>query len=366
MRRARDRPRRRTLGVAGVLATLLGDLPLASVDPAPGSTGSSRRWPGRVGPLFVVTGRRGGVSGPDLRRAATVDLAIAAFGARAALGRGPARAARFRGDSIARQYRMTGGHIRLVAPAADAAARSGRTHGTRQCRGGRRCPRAAAPSLRRHRDPGGHAGFVGRCRRRARDNARPQPGRGPLPPPRARWRAAVGAGARTRARPACARCSAGRAAPARPSPPARWRRGSALDLYRVDLATVVNKYLGETEKNLDRLFDARRGDRRRRCCSTRATPDDAAHLGASRRTTATPTSRPTSCCSGSSRSRASSWSPPTPRTASTARSSAGWTSSSTSLRPAGRALVARGSCTCLRGHGVATDVHGRRSPRTVR
>ena len=29
-----------------------------------------------------------------------------------------------------------------------------------------------------------------------------------------------------------------------------------LDLYRVDLATLVSKYIGETEKNLKRLFDA--------------------------------------------------------------------------------------------------------------
>jgi len=30
----------------------------------------------------------------------------------------------------------------------------------------------------------------------------------------------------------------------------------ALDLYRIDLASVVSKYIGETEKNLKRLFDA--------------------------------------------------------------------------------------------------------------
>ena len=29
-----------------------------------------------------------------------------------------------------------------------------------------------------------------------------------------------------------------------------------LDLYRIDLAGVVSKYIGETEKNLRRLFDA--------------------------------------------------------------------------------------------------------------
>ena len=31
-----------------------------------------------------------------------------------------------------------------------------------------------------------------------------------------------------------------------------------LDLYKVDLAGVVSKYIGETEKNLDRIFDAAR------------------------------------------------------------------------------------------------------------
>jgi SpoVK/Ycf46/Vps4 family AAA+-type ATPase len=29
-----------------------------------------------------------------------------------------------------------------------------------------------------------------------------------------------------------------------------------LDLFRIDLATVVSKYIGETEKNLRRVFDA--------------------------------------------------------------------------------------------------------------
>jgi SpoVK/Ycf46/Vps4 family AAA+-type ATPase len=31
---------------------------------------------------------------------------------------------------------------------------------------------------------------------------------------------------------------------------------AGLDLYRIDLATVVSKYIGETEKNLQRVFDA--------------------------------------------------------------------------------------------------------------
>src|SRR5690606_16595042 len=32
-----------------------------------------------------------------------------------------------------------------------------------------------------------------------------------------------------------------------------------LDLYRIDLSQVVNKYIGETEKNLKKIFDAAEG-----------------------------------------------------------------------------------------------------------
>ena len=52
--------------------------------------------------------------------------------------------------------------------------------------------------------------------------------------------------------------------PAAPAPARRWRPRSSrsalgLDLYRIDLARVVSKYIGETEKNLDRVFDAAEG-----------------------------------------------------------------------------------------------------------
>lgn len=36
-------------------------------------------------------------------------------------------------------------------------------------------------------------------------------------------------------------------------------RDLGLDLFRIDLATVVSKYIGETEKNLDRIFSAAEG-----------------------------------------------------------------------------------------------------------
>ena len=52
------------------------------------------------------------------------------------------------------------------------------------------------------------------------------------------------------------RSSPARAARARPWPPRCSPGELRLDLYRIDLSTVVSKYIGETEKNLRRVFDA--------------------------------------------------------------------------------------------------------------
>ena len=61
------------------------------------------------------------------------------------------------------------------------------------------------------------------------------------------------------------------AAPARRWPPRCWPTSCALDLYRIDLSAVVSKYIGETEKNLRRVFDAAEETRRPSCSSTRRT-----------------------------------------------------------------------------------------------
>ena len=50
--------------------------------------------------------------------------------------------------------------------------------------------------------------------------------------------------------------SSGRRAPARPSPPRSSPPRIGLPLFRVDCSTVVSKYIGETEKNLERIFQA--------------------------------------------------------------------------------------------------------------
>ena len=85
-----------------------------------------------------------------------------------------------------------------------------------------------------------------------------------------------------------------------------------LDLYRIDLAGVVSKYIGETEKNLRRVFDAAEAAARS-CSSTRPTRCSASAPRSRTATTATPTSRSTTCCSAWRTTRAwPSW-PPTAR-----------------------------------------------------
>ena len=62
--------------------------------------------------------------------------------------------------------------------------------------------------------------------------------------------------AQRRAASAWQRSSPARAAPARRWPPKCSPPSCDLDLYRIDLSSVVSKYIGETEKNLERVFDA--------------------------------------------------------------------------------------------------------------
>ena len=77
-----------------------------------------------------------------------------------------------------------------------------------------------------------------------------------------------------------------------------------MDLYRLDLASVVNKYIGETEKSLEQLFS------RAEELDVILLIDEGDALLTGRTavqtsTTATPTSKRTTCYSASKRTRAS-------------------------------------------------------------
>ena len=105
-----------------------------------------------------------------------------------------------------------------------------------------------------------------------------------------------------------------------------------LDLYVVQLSSVVDKYVGETEKNLERIFtEADRTDavllfdEADAVFGKRSEVKDAHDR--------TPTWRAPTCCSGSSPSTASRCSPPTCAPTSTRRSPVASTSWSTSRSP---------------------------------
>ena len=80
--------------------------------------------------------------------------------------------------------------------------------------------------------------------------------------------------------------------------------GLGLDVYRIDLSGVVSKYIGETEKNLKRIFHAAdRGDAVLLLTGpTRCSANGPRHVT---RTTATPMSKSRTSSRGSTPIRAS-------------------------------------------------------------
>ena len=114
------------------------------------------------------------------------------------------------------------------------------------------------------------------------------------PPPRP-GAGRVGLRAHRRARPGLKVMFAGEPGTGKTMAAQVLARELGLELYRIDLATVVSKYIGETEKNLDRVFDAAAGS------NAILFFDEADALFGKRsevrtRTTATPTSRSPTCC----------------------------------------------------------------------
>jgi hypothetical protein len=235
--------------VVGPLATALDAVPLAAFDLGPGETAWLPQLTAYDGPLGVVLGREGGVAGPRAEHLVTIELGLPGPEARrghwaAALGDD-----RLAGD-LASRYRMTGGNIRRTATlaAAEAALAGHRTVSAADVRRGSRSLHGQLlDTLARRVPPGGGweelavpddvadelALLEARCRHRELlahgvGAGRPDPG------VRALFTGPSGTGKTLAARLLATALD--------------------VDLYRLDLATVVDKYIGETEKNLARLF----------------------------------------------------------------------------------------------------------------
>jgi hypothetical protein len=235
--------------LAGPLATLLHALPLVELDLAPGETVELPQLPGYSGPLAAIAGRGGGIRA---ERALTLRLGLPDPALRTAHW-SEALGDEELAQELAPTLRMTAGAIRRVGELARAeAALAG------QARPREADVRAALRTLEAQeletlatRIPVGGGWeelavvaetgrelelLERRCRAREqlREIVGASLGAQLTPGVRALFSGPTGTGKTLAAR----------------------LLASALgkELYGVDLATVVNKYLGETEKNLDALF----------------------------------------------------------------------------------------------------------------
>jgi hypothetical protein len=239
--------------VVGPLATLLGALPVLVLEAAPGEAVTVPALRAHGGPLAVVLGSAGAVEGAGVERAVTLTLGVPDRRARrrhwaSALPKAGAGLL----DALA-ERRMTGGHIRRAGALAHAeAALAGRRQPTEAD------VRAACRALRgrlldTHATPVAPANgwqalsvddatmrelrlLETRCRHRER-----------LAETLGAWQRPGAAGVRVLL---TGPSGTGKTLAARTLAAAL-----GLDLYRLDLAAVVDKYLGETEKNLARIFE---------------------------------------------------------------------------------------------------------------
>ncbi len=240
--------------VVGLLATLLNAMPVAAFDLAPGESCEVPEMRGYEGAVGIVVGKQGGVTGAGVENAITVTVAMpdvelrrqhwqAAFEKRAAEDL----------DEISERFRLTSGNLRRAAKIAlSYAALDGRERISKPDiqRASRTLNRQMLDTLAEHIEATGDWSYLAvgahtlselynlesRCRQRERLH-------------RSAGLAFSGQG------------NVGvRALLSGPSGTGKTLAARLLaavlnkDLYRLDLSSVVNKYIGETEKNLSQVL----------------------------------------------------------------------------------------------------------------
>jgi hypothetical protein len=237
-----------------LLATAMQAMPVLACDPGPGERVELHRPGWFTGPIGVAIGRSGGISGAAAERAITLSLDMPGLAERRAhWGRalGGADAHSADADAIAERFRLPSGHITRAATLARArAALAGRSSIAIEdvCEATRLLNAQALDALAARVSCAGDWTDLAaredtirdlvdlelRCRQRER-----------LPSALGRSDAAsCGVRALFRGPSGTGKTLAARLL------------ASVLqkDLYRVDLSSIINKYIGETEKNLDRVI----------------------------------------------------------------------------------------------------------------
>lgn len=238
----------------GPLATLLNALPVVVLDPAPGESVEVPQLSGEHAMLGLAVGRHGGLSGGGVERSLNLNADVPDESARRRLWeRGFGGRAYTDAAELCERLRLTGGNIirtaRLAAARASLEGREGvvredvreagralnrqalDTLATRVHVEGNWSQLAASPETLRELDA-----LESRCRHRERlrESVGEAFGRQLSCGVRALFGGPSGTGKTLAARLLASTLG--------------------LDLYRLDLSSVVNKYIGETEKGLNQLF----------------------------------------------------------------------------------------------------------------
>src|SRR6185369_9242923 len=238
----------------GPLATLTHAMPVVVVDPAPGETVEVPLLQGYSGPLGIVLGKQGGVSGPGAERALALELKLPGLAERKMHWTAALHSQSLHGvDTISERYRMTSGTIRRAAQLAGACAvLSGKT--------------ALTPADVQHTSRGFNRQALDTLAARIEssgDWSHLAAGDETLSElysleMRCRYREHLALSAGDI--PSATMNAGVRALFSGPSGTGKTFAARLLasvlqkDLYRLDLSMVVNKYIGETEKNLDQIF----------------------------------------------------------------------------------------------------------------
>jgi len=238
----------------GALASIGNVLPVIRCAVTPGQTVTLPRLEGVTVPLGIVAGRGGGLAGDALDPAVTVLLGGCDTATRRRLwGSLGVEATAAELDLVAGRFQLSPGNIHRVAPVATVAARAaGRSHLTAAdvATAARTLNRQGLETLATRLDPlaagappvltatatGEFETLVLRCRHRERLSAAGGGPGGLNKGVRALFSGPSGTGKTLAAR--------------------HLATALGLDAYRVDLSAVVNKYIGETERNLEGLLAA--------------------------------------------------------------------------------------------------------------
>lgn len=245
----------------GPLATLLNAVPVFALDLAPGESFELQPLAAYAGLVGIVLGKQGGVAGDGIANAITLTLESPAVDARALHWQAALEERVTAQDCavLAQRFRMTGGNIRRSA-------RLARSQAALQVRSNvvpddvRRARRAL---YRQMLEP--MASYVPPLPVESpeeawRQLALPSEAADELAMLRVRCLhrenllAVLGQGMATQFNPGVRALFSGPSGTGKTLAARVLASTLGMDLYRLDLATVVNKYIGETEKNLNHIF----------------------------------------------------------------------------------------------------------------